>query len=159
MEGICQALQTLARRFADILIVYPVHPNPNVRATVQRLLSDEANICLIEPQPYRAFVELMDRAYLVLTDSGGLQEEAPSLGKPVLVLRDTTERPEGIAAGNAVLVGTDSDRIVATATDLLQDSTRYRRMAEVRNPYGDGQAAHRILAALLAAYGGKEPTG
>jgi UDP-N-acetylglucosamine 2-epimerase (non-hydrolysing) len=143
---ICHALRRLSLAVEDLAIVVPVHPNPNVTGPVRELLGTMARIHLI--QPYREFVELMDRACLILTDSGGLQEEAPTFAKPVLVLRDTTERPEGIEAGIAKLVGTDTDAIVSAALGLLTDSAAYARMAAARNPYGDGFAADRIATRL-----------
>lgn len=145
---ICTALKLLATR-GDVQIVYPVHPNPNVRGVVEAELGQTPNIHLIDPQDYLPFLYLQKRSYLVLTDSGGVQEEAPSLGKPVLVMRDNTERPEGVAAGTARLVGTDIDKILANATRLLDDSTAYRGMAERHNPYGDGRASVRIVEELL----------
>jgi UDP-N-acetylglucosamine 2-epimerase (non-hydrolysing) len=131
-----------------VQIVYPVHLNPNVQAPVRRILGASANVHLIEPQDYLPFVYLMDRAYLLLTDSGGIQEEAPSLGKPVLVMRDTTERPEAVDAGTVRLVGTDQQAIVAAASELLDDPAAYQRMSLAHNPYGDGQAAQRITQFL-----------
>ena len=133
--------------------MYPVHLNPNVRKPVERLLRDPSlrNIHLTEPQGYLAFVALMDRATLVLTDSGGVQEEAPSLGKPVLVMRDTTERPEAVEAGTAKLVGTDCNGIVSAVEELLGDPGRYEAMAKAVNPYGDGHAVFRILDVLRRA--------
>jgi UDP-N-acetylglucosamine 2-epimerase len=133
----------------DVQIVYPVHPNPKVRGVVEAQLRDVPNIHLIGPQDYLPFLYLQKRSYLVLTDSGGVQEEAPSLGKPVLVMRENTERPEGVAAGTARLVGTDVDAIVANATRLLDDGAAYRSMAERHNPYGDGRASARIIEELL----------
>lgn len=149
-ERICQAIGELARRYPDMDLVYPVHLNPNVREPVARLLSDIANVHLVEPLDYLPFVFLMGRATVVLTDSGGIQEEAPSLGKPVLVMRDTTERPEAIDAGTARLVGTDVASIVDGVSLLLDDMAEYRRMAFAHNPYGDGRACERIGAALLS---------
>ncbi len=146
-ENICHALRELADR-SDIQIVYPVHLNPNVRAPVGRILGDHARIHLLEPLDYAHFVYLMDQAHIILTDSGGIQEEAPSLGKPVLVMRDATERPEAVTAGTVQLVGADRARIVAACQVLLDDATSYQRMAQARNPYGDGQAAQRIAAIL-----------
>jgi len=143
LRGICAALRTLANR-GDIHIVYPVHPNPKVRGPVEETLGNHEHISLIEPLDYLPFVELMCRSHLILTDSGGVQEEAPALGKPVLVLRDTTERPEGIEAGNAILVGIDTGRIVAQVEHLLDDENAYRTMSLSHNPYGDGHAAKRI---------------
>ena len=145
IEQICQAIATLAERFPDHRFVYPVHLNPNVLEHVNRLLGNLPNVRLIAPQGYRNFVALMARCRLVLTDSGGVQEEAPSLGKPVLVMRDTTERPEGVAAGTAILTGPNAPSIVEHATRLLTDEAAYRSMATARNPYGDGHAAERIV--------------
>ena len=153
IEQICQAIATLAKAFPDHRFVYPVHLNPNVLEHVNRLLGSLSNVRLIAPQGYRNFVALMARCRLILTDSGGVQEEAPSLGKPVLVLREVTERPEGVAAGTAVVVGTDPRRIVGTASELLSDQAAYERMSHRRNPYGDGHASERIAAALAAAFG------
>ena len=147
LERICAALKTLAAR-GDVQIVYPVHPSPAVRTTVEAQLSSVSNIFLIEPQDYLPFLYLQKRSYLVLTDSGGVQEEAPSLGKPVLVMRDNTERPEGVAAGTARLVGTDTDVLVAQCSALLNDPASYRGMAQRRNPYGDGLASARIVEEL-----------
>jgi len=146
-ESICKALRKIAER-GDVQVVYPVHLNPNVQEPVNRILSGCDNIHLIEPQDYLPFVYLMSRAYLLLTDSGGIQEEAPSLGKPVLVMRDTTERPEAVAAGTVELVGTDEARIFGMTTKLLDDAQEYQRMSRAHNPYGDGQAAQRINTIL-----------
>lgn len=148
-ERICQAIRTLAERHPDADFVYPVHLNPNVREPVMRLLSGAANIHLVEPQDYLPFVYLMMRSYVILTDSGGIQEEAPSLGKPVLVMRDTTERPEAVEAGTVRLVGTDTDTIVAGVHELLTDQQAYERMSFAHNPYGDGRACARIVDALI----------
>ena len=148
IERICTALKVLATR-GDVQIVYPVHPNPQVRSVVQAQLDGVPNVFLIEPQDYLPFLYLQKHSYLVLTDSGGVQEEAPSLGKPVLVLRENTERPEGVAGGTARLVGTEVDLIVSNATRLLDDPAAYRGMAERHNPYGDGRASARILKELL----------
>jgi UDP-N-acetylglucosamine 2-epimerase (non-hydrolysing) len=153
LQSTCAAIRELARRHPDLQFVLPVHPNPEVKATVERLLCDLPGMHLIEPVDYLEFVHLMNRAYLVLTDSGGVQEEAPSLGKPVLVLREVTERPEGVAAGTAVVVGTDRDRIVSVASELLTSRAAYERMANAVNPYGDGQASGRIVAALAKRFG------
>ena len=142
-ERICLALARLARR-SDVQIVYPVHPNPNVQDPVNRLLAGLTTVLLIEPVSYVSFVDLMRRAHFLLTDSGGIQEEGPSLGKPVLVMREKTERPEAVAAGTAKLVGTDENRIVREAEILLDDPETYRRMTRVHNPYGDGRASRRI---------------
>mgnify|MGYP000851113539 FL=1 len=146
-RNICAALQDLAQR-DDVQIVYPVHLNPNVRDVVQNALGGQANVHLIAPVDYIDFVWLMRRAYLILTDSGGVQEEAPSLGKPVLVLRDVTERPEAIAAGTVCLVGTSRERIVTEASRLLDDSAIYAGFCRSANPYGDGRACSRIVDAL-----------
>ncbi|MEC9367811.1 MAG: UDP-N-acetylglucosamine 2-epimerase (non-hydrolyzing) [Pseudomonadota bacterium] len=143
IEQICLALRELADR-GDVHIAYPVHPNPNVREPVYRMLADHPGITLVEPLDYLPFVELMNRSHLILTDSGGVQEEAPALGKPVLVLRDTTERPEGIASGNAILVGVSAQKIVREANRLLDDENAWKSMSRSRNPYGDGMAAKRI---------------
>jgi UDP-N-acetylglucosamine 2-epimerase (non-hydrolysing) len=160
LVGLCQAIADLAGRFPDVPFVYPVHPNPHVRAVVQGVLGDRsdprlaaANVHLIEPLAYPQFVGLMAACALILTDSGGVQEEAPSLGKPVLVLRDTTERPEAVAAGTVELVGTDRERIVRAATTLLTDPDAYARRTRRHNPYGDGHAAGRIVAHCLAFLG------
>jgi len=148
-EQLCRALRTLAER-QDVEIVFPVHLNPEVREPVHRLLGDVSRIHLLEPMDYLPFVALMDRAEIIITDSGGIQEEAPSLGKPVLVTRDRTERPEAIDAGTVRLVGTDSSTIVNEVVRLLDSSDAYRRMTRVQNPYGDGQAAQRIVETLEA---------
>jgi UDP-N-acetylglucosamine 2-epimerase (non-hydrolysing) len=142
-EDICRALARLAER-PDVQIIYPVHLNPQVQEPVHRILGTLPNIHLIEPQDYLPFVYLMDKSDLIITDSGGVQEEAPSLGKPVLVMRDTTERPEAVAAGTVKLVGTDRATIVREANRLLDDAAAYNAMARAHNPYGDGQAAERI---------------
>ena len=149
LEQICLALRDLVQYHSDICIVYPVHLNPSVQNPVYRILSDVERVYLIAPLSYASFVWLMDQAHLILTDSGGVQEEAPSLGKPVLVLRGTTERPEGIAAGNACLVGLDCDRIVSQTCDLLTNADRYRQMSLASSPYGDGSAAVHIVESLL----------
>lgn len=147
-ERICQALAQTAQAFPDVDIVYPVHLNPNVREPVNRLLAGIANVHLIEPLDYLPFVYLMNRSYLILTDSGGIQEEAPSLGKPVLVMRDTTERPEAVSAGTVKLVGTDVASISHNLRELLINQAAYQKMSFAHNPYGDGQACARILASL-----------
>lgn len=146
-ESICQALAELAGRYPDVELIYPVHLNPNVREPVKRLLGGNRfpNVHLIEPVEYLPFIYLMDRAYLIITDSGGVQEEAPSLGKPVLVMRETTERPEAVEAGTVRLVGTDRGKIVSESVRLLDDAEAYRKMALAGNPYGDGRAAERIV--------------
>ena len=150
-ERICEAVAASADQYPDVDFVYPVHLNPNVRAPVNRLLQGRTNVYLIEPQDYLPFVYLMSRAYLILTDSGGIQEEAPSLGKPVLVMRDTTERPEAVEAGTVRLVGTDVARIREQLTLLLDDAEEYRRMSFAHNPYGDGTASQQIIAGLRQA--------
>lgn len=146
--NICQALANIAQKYSDVQIVYPVHLNPNVQKPVNELLSGISNIHLIAPQDYLPFVYLMNRSYLILTDSGGIQEEAPSLGKPVLVMRDTTERPEAVEAGTVKLVGTDADLIEKSVTDLLVNTELYQQMAEAHNPYGDGTACQQIIEFL-----------
>ncbi len=154
-ERICEALKRLANQYPDVDFVYPVHLNPNVQEPVKRLLSGLSNVHLIEPLDYLPFVYLMTRSTIILTDSGGIQEEAPSLGKPVLVMRDTTERPEAVAAGTVRLVGTDVHTIVTHVELLLNDAQAYQQMSFAHNPYGDGQASARIVAALLAQHSTK----
>jgi UDP-N-acetylglucosamine 2-epimerase (non-hydrolysing) len=149
-EKICKALFDLARMYPQVQIIYPVHLNPNVQEPVNRILSKVTNIHLIKPLDYLQFVKLMDISYLILTDSGGVQEEAPSLGKPVLVMRDTTERPEAVAAGTVKMVGADRDKIVDAVNNLLADDNAYKQMAKAHNPYGDGQASKRIRDFLMA---------
>lgn len=149
-ERICRALQTLAQR-EDVQIVYPVHLNPNVQEPVNRTLTGLHNVHLIAPQDYLPFVYLMKRSYLILTDSGGIQEEAPSLAKPVLCMRDTTERPAAVKAGTVKLVGTDEQHIVSETTRLLDDDIAYQAMSLASNPYGDGESSQRILKAVLEA--------
>ncbi|MBW8077594.1 MAG: UDP-N-acetylglucosamine 2-epimerase (non-hydrolyzing), partial [Gallionella sp.] len=151
LTKVCRALAELARR-NDVPIVYPVHLNPNVREVVMSSLAERDNIYLIEPLDYLHFVYLMSRAHLILTDSGGIQEEAPSLGKPVLVLREVTERPEAVEAGTVQLVGTDTQRIVAACARLLDDENYYRQFSQRANPYGDGTASQQIVASLLAQF-------
>jgi UDP-N-acetylglucosamine 2-epimerase (non-hydrolysing) len=148
-EAICLALRQIVERSPDVQLVYPVHLNPNVREPVYRLLSEVPRVHLIDPLPYPDFAHLMARADIVLTDSGGLQEEAPALGKPVLVMRRTTERPEAVEAGVAELVGTETDRIVSATERLLHDPQAYAAMANAISPFGDGHAAERIVAILL----------
>jgi len=148
-EGICLAVRELAESFQNVHFVYPVHLNPNVQGPVRRLLGGLPNVHLIDPLPYDAFVCMMEKAVVILTDSGGVQEEAPSLGKAVLVMREATERPEGIDAGNARLVSTDRSQIVAETKRLLEDEIHYQTTSVARNPYGDGHAARRIVEALL----------
>jgi len=144
-NNICLALKKIAER-RDVVIVYPVHLNPNVQLPVKTILGRVANIYLIEPLEYEGFIYLMDQAYLILTDSGGIQEEAPSLGKPVLVMRDTTERPEGVREGVVKLVGTSKKRIVHDVSELLDNKGLYRKMSRAVNPYGDGKAAEKIVS-------------
>jgi UDP-N-acetylglucosamine 2-epimerase len=150
-ENICRGIRQLVDAHPDLGVVYPVHLNPQVQEPVRRLLGDHPRIALAAPAAYEDFVWLMDRCAFVLTDSGGVQEEAPSLGKPVLVMRDHTERPEGLVAGTSELVGTDPTRIVTAATRLLADSAEYARRAQLRNPYGDGNAAAKIARVMEAA--------
>lgn len=152
LERICQAVAETAARFPSVAFVYPLHPNPNVRGPVQRRLAGIMNVHLIEPQDYLPFVYLMTRAYLILTDSGGIQEEAPALGKPVLLTRTTTERPEAVAAGTVRLVGTDIAIITHHLEELLSNETAYRAMSNAHNPYGDGNACRRICEALIATW-------
>ncbi len=147
-EHICMAIKKLATNFPDVEFIYPVHLNPNVQEPVHRLLDGLANVSLISPQPYLPFVELMKNSYFILTDSGGVQEEAPGLGKPVLVMRDTTERPEAVTAGTVKLVGTDAEDIYREAHLLLTDESAYAKMASAVNPYGDGHATERIVEIL-----------
>ncbi|MFZ2619808.1 MAG: UDP-N-acetylglucosamine 2-epimerase (non-hydrolyzing), partial [Alphaproteobacteria bacterium] len=142
---ICKAIRTLAEQFPHVAFVYPVHPNQHVQGPVKEHLSNVGNIVLCEPLDYPDFIALMQRCTLVLTDSGGLQEEAPSLGKPVLVMRDVTERPDAVLAGTARMVGTDATKIVANVSELLTNPAAYKKMADAINPYGDGHACQRIL--------------
>lgn len=142
---ICEALREIAVANQDVQIIYPVHLNPNVKGPVYEILSEIENITLINPLAYPAFVWLMDKSYIIITDSGGVQEEAPSLGKPVLVMRESTERPEAVEAGTVLLVGTDKDLIVKEANNLLKDYKRYQSMSVLHNPYGDGKACQRIV--------------
>jgi UDP-N-acetylglucosamine 2-epimerase (non-hydrolysing) len=150
LERVFEALAALARR-RDIQIVFPVHLNPNVQGAAKAILADVDNVHLIEPQPYRDFVWLMAQAHLIVTDSGGIQEEAPGLGIPVLVTRDTTERPEAVAAGTVELIGTDGRKLLERASALLDDRVQYERMSRTLNPYGDGRAAGRIVRSLINA--------
>jgi len=143
--NICQGLKMLAINNPNIDIVYPVHLNPNVQKPVHEILEDVNNVHLIDPLQYEPFIYIMSKAYFIITDSGGVQEEAPSLGKPVLVMRDTTERPEALEAGTVKLVGTNTDMIIAEAQKLLDDNDEYKRMSQAHNPYGDGQACSRIV--------------
>ncbi|WP_370583451.1 non-hydrolyzing UDP-N-acetylglucosamine 2-epimerase [Nitratiruptor sp. YY08-14] len=150
-KNICEALKTIALQNPDVDIVYPVHLNPNVQKPVKEILSNTPNIHLIEPLTYEEFVYFMDRSYFIITDSGGIQEEAPSLGKPVLVMRETTERPEAVAAGTVKLVGTDKEKIVKEAQKLIEKKQEYEKMAKAHNPYGDGGASERIKEFLIEA--------
>ncbi|MBQ7723073.1 MAG: UDP-N-acetylglucosamine 2-epimerase (non-hydrolyzing) [Selenomonadaceae bacterium] len=149
MRQVYKALKSLVEEFADVEIIFPVHKNPKVREVVNAELGGLERVCLIDPLDYEPFANLMNRATLILTDSGGVQEEAPALGKPVLVLRDTTERPEAVGAGTVKLIGTNQDKVYGAAKLLLTDEAAYRKMAEARSPYGDGHAAQRIVKALL----------
>ena len=147
-ENICKALLQISQANPDIQIVYPVHLNPNVQEPVKRLLGEASNVCLIPPQDYLPFVYLMNRSHLILTDSGGIQEEAPSFGKPVLVMRETTERPEAVVAGTVKLVGTDASLIADSVSELLTEESAYQAMSKAHNPYGDGKACDRIVELL-----------
>lgn len=147
-NNMCRAMRSLAEKYPDADLVYPVHLNPNVRQPVSEILKGIDNVYLIEPLQYEPFVYLMDQSYLILTDSGGIQEEAPSLGKPVLVMRDTTERPEAVQAGTVKLVGSDYDRIVSECSALMEDKDLYASMSQAHNPYGDGKSCERIVKFL-----------
>ena len=153
MRHVYKALRQLTEEFDDVEVVFPVHKNPKVREVVREELGGLEKVHLIDPLDYEPFANLMHKAHLILTDSGGVQEEAPALGKPVLVLRDTTERPEAVAAGTVKLIGTDRDVVYNEAKKLLTDETAYSRMAEAVNPYGDGKASARIIQAILYHYG------
>jgi UDP-N-acetylglucosamine 2-epimerase (non-hydrolysing) len=153
MAMVMRALRQIAESHPELSVLFPVHRNPNVRRLAAEHLAETENIVLLDPLDYVPFVQAMQRSFLILTDSGGVQEEGPAIGKPVLVLRDTTERPEGIAAGTAILVGTDRTRIVAAVEELLRDADLYDRMSTSRNPYGDGTSSERIAAVL----GGERP--
>jgi len=142
---ICEALKEIAEKYSDVQIIYPVHLNPNVKKPVYDILSNTPNIHLIDPLAYPEFVWLMNKSYLIVTDSGGVQEEAPSLGKPVLVMRDTTERPEAVEAGTVILVGTDKSKIISEIDDLIGNFDHYKLMSGLHNPYGDGNASQRIV--------------
>jgi UDP-N-acetylglucosamine 2-epimerase (non-hydrolysing) len=148
--NICEALKDIALNNKDVQIIYPVHFNPNVKEPVYKILGNIDSIHLIDPLAYPAFVWLMNQSYLIITDSGGVQEEAPSLGKPVLVMRDTTERPEAVDAGTVILVGTDKEKIVNQCNDLLKNSDRYQKMSALHNPYGDGKACKRIAEYIIS---------
>ena len=153
MRQVYKALRKLVDEFADVEVVFPVHKNPKVREVVSQELGGLDKVYLIDPLDYEPFANLMHRSHLILTDSGGVQEEAPALGKPVLVLRDTTERPEAVAAGTVKLIGTDKDVVYNEAKLLLTDEAEYKKMAEASNPYGDGKASARIIQAILYHYG------
>jgi UDP-N-acetylglucosamine 2-epimerase (non-hydrolysing) len=153
MRHVYKALKQIVDEFSDVEIVFPVHKNPKVREVVEQELGGHEKVHLIDPLDYEPFANLMHRSSLILTDSGGVQEEAPALGKPVLVLRDTTERPEAVTAGTVKLIGTDRQRVYEEARCLLADKAEYDRMASACNPYGDGQAARRIVQAILYHYG------
>jgi UDP-N-acetylglucosamine 2-epimerase (non-hydrolysing) len=158
LQSICKALEVIARRCSgNVHIVYPVHLNPEVRKPVYALLQNLPNITLLDPLDYRTFVHVMNRSHLVLTDSGGIQEEAPGLGKPVLVLRNTTERPEAVEAGTAKVIGVETEAIVQEVESLMSDARIYRNMANAVNPFGDGRAAERICRTLLMTSKNKEP--
>jgi UDP-N-acetylglucosamine 2-epimerase (non-hydrolysing) len=152
-KRICRAIHRILETFSDVHVVLPMHPNPIVREVLTAAFENDPRVSLIEPPEYGPFANLMRSAHLILTDSGGIQEEAPALGKPVLVLREETERPEGIEAGNAVLVGSDENRIFEQASKLLSDETYYSNMSSARNPYGDGKAAQRIVARIRTYFG------
>ncbi|WP_281633912.1 non-hydrolyzing UDP-N-acetylglucosamine 2-epimerase [Flavobacterium luteolum] len=148
--NICEALKEIAKDNIDVQIIYPVHLNPNVKGPVYEILSDIENVKLIEPLAYPAFVWLMNQSYLIITDSGGVQEEAPSLGKPVLVMRDTTERPEAVDAGTVILVGANKDRIVRECNNLLRSQSEYMEMSALHNPYGSGDASKQIVEYIIS---------
>jgi UDP-N-acetylglucosamine 2-epimerase (non-hydrolysing) len=147
-QNMCKAMKALAQKYSDADLVYPVHLNPNVRQPVNEILTGVDNVYLIEPLQYEPFVYLMDQSHIILTDSGGIQEEAPSLGKPVLVMRDTTERPEAVKAGTVKLVGSNFDKIVSECTELMDNKELYRNMSKAHNPYGDGESCDRIVKFL-----------
>ena len=151
-ESICAALRKIVEKHSDVVVIYPVHLNPNVREPVHRILADVASIHLIEPLDYLPFVYLLDLCFFVITDSGGVQEEAPSLGKPVLVMRETTERPEAVAAGTVKLIGTDQEKMVYETDTLLTDPEAYAEMSQAHNPYGDGKASQRIRDGLSSFF-------
>jgi UDP-N-acetylglucosamine 2-epimerase (non-hydrolysing) len=145
LKNICSALKTIAQLYPDVQIIYPVHLNPNVKGPVHKLLSGISNIFLVEPLAYPAFIWLMEKSYIIITDSGGIQEEAPSLGKPVLVTRDTTERPEAVEEGTVLLVGTNTEKIITETQKLLNNTNYYNSMSQLHNPYGDGKATEKIV--------------
>lgn len=152
MTEICSAINQLSTEDTQLSFILPMHPNPKVREVLKKNLSKNKQVCLIEPLDYPDFVLMMKKSYLILTDSGGVQEEAPSLGKPVLVMRETTERPEGIKAGTAILIGTNKNKIVKTAKKLLKDRNEYQKIAKKKNPYGDGKSSQRILRIIKDWY-------
>ncbi len=149
IRNICKAIKTIAQRRDDVFFIYPVHLNPNIQEPVYSILSNMDNVLLAKPLEYVEFVQLIKRAFIIMSDSGGLQEESPSLDKPVLVLRDVTERPEALATGAIEVVGTDTDHIVERFNLLMDDQAHYLRMSNAENPYGDGKAAARIVGSLL----------
>jgi UDP-N-acetylglucosamine 2-epimerase (non-hydrolysing) len=157
LQNICQAIKELVQKHPDIMVVYPVHPNPIVKNTAEQILAKDKRISLVKPLDYMTFINLMKKSYMILTDSGGLQEEAPTLRKPLLLLRKVTERPEAFDAGLAKVVGTERQKIVQEADHLLNDADAYRRMTSCYNPYGDGRAAERIVDALAHWSKGKKP--
>jgi UDP-N-acetylglucosamine 2-epimerase (non-hydrolysing) len=156
LRNICRAIRQIVQGHPEVVVIFSVHMNPEVQDVVRVELAKVERVHLLEPLDYEPFVQLMSKVYLILTDSGGIQEEAPSLGKPVLVLRNVTERPEGVAAGTLRVVGTETVSIVAAAENLLTDPLAYARMAEARNPYGDGQASKRIMATIAEKWGPRE---
>lgn len=156
LENICLALKTIVERFEDVTLVFPAHRNPVVRETARRILGGTERVIITDPPDYGRFVALLKRSYLILTDSGGIQEEAPSLGKPVLVMREVTEREEAVRAGTARVVGIDAEKIVEETSKLLQDEEEYRKMATRGNPYGDGKASLRIADAILYRFGRRD---
>ncbi len=157
LRNICEAIKDIVQKHSDIIVIYPIHPNPEVKNTVEKILFGQERIYLIDPLDYFAFINLIKKAYLILTDSGGLQEEAPTFKKPLLVLRDVTERPEALHAGLSKVIGTARDRIVEEADYLLNDVQAYQKMIDCKNPYGDGYAAKRIVKALSRWSEGKKP--
>ncbi|MBL7076034.1 MAG: UDP-N-acetylglucosamine 2-epimerase (non-hydrolyzing) [Kiritimatiellae bacterium] len=156
LESICHAIRRLGKQYPETSFIYPVHMNPMVKEPVSRILAGQSNIHLIPPQPYVSFVYLMTKAHLILTDSGGVQEEAPSLGKPVLVMRETTERPEAVDAGTVRVVGTEENALISNVCELMDSTTTYEQMANAHNPYGDGKSAERIVAVIKGFLGGKD---
>ena len=153
LEDICWAVAEITELYPDVAVIFPVHLNPKVQEPVRRILGNRPRIHLLEPLEYADFANLMAHSHIILSDSGGIQEEAPSLGRPVLVLRSVTERPEAVAAGTVKVVGTDKEKVVAATEELLTDEKAYGRMAQAANPYGDGRAASRILRGLQRYFG------